>query len=79
MTLEAVWIEMRDRGSWPLCFKRFEDDARPHRGVTKVILLGREDVAAVWAGDYRYAIILAAHLDALFTSSDAMRREPGWV
>jgi hypothetical protein len=75
MTLAAIWIEERTHGNQPLCFA---SDSRttpgPVDGVTKVILFGREDVAAVWAGDFRYASILASHLDAVFTASDAMRR-----
>ncbi len=75
MTLAAVWIEHRDKGNQPLCFA---SDSRttpgPIDGVTKVMLFGREDVAGVWAGDYRYATMLWAHLDAVFTSTDAMRR-----
>jgi hypothetical protein len=75
MTLAAVWIETRPGGSSPLCFG---SDSRttpgPLEGVTKVVLFGREDLAAVWAGDYRYASLLVSHLDAVFTASDAMRR-----
>lgn len=75
MTLAAVWLESRGVGSDALCFA---SDSRtlpgPVEGVTKVILFGRSDIAAVWAGDYRFATLLINHLDAVFTASDAMRR-----
>jgi cold shock CspA family protein len=75
VTLAAVWIEARGSSSDALCFA---SDSRttpgPVEGVTKVILFGRSDIAAVWAGDYRYATLLVNHLDAVFTASDAMRR-----
>lgn len=75
MTLAAIWIEERSHGPSPLCFA---SDSRttpgPIEGVTKVVLFGREDLAGVWAGDYRFATLLVAQLDALFTASDAMRR-----
>ncbi len=75
VTLAAVWVEARGRGRDALCFA---SDSRtqpgPIEGVTKVILFGRSDIAAVWAGDYRYATLLINHLDAVFTASDAMRR-----
>lgn len=75
VTLAAVWIETRRGSNSPLCFA---SDSRttpgPIEGVTKVVLFGREDLAGVWAGDYRYATLLVGHLDAVFTASDAMRR-----
>jgi hypothetical protein len=75
MTLAAAWIESKDNGNRPLCFA---SDSRttpgPIEGVTKVVLFGREDLAGVWAGDYRYASMLVSHLDAVFTASDVMRR-----
>lgn len=75
VTLAAVWLESRGVGSDALCFA---SDSRtlpgPVEGVTKVILFGRSDIAAVWAGDYRHATLLINHLDAVFTASDAMRR-----
>src|SRR3954470_11045561 len=75
MTLAAVWIESKAMGNRPLCFA---SDSRttpgPIEGVTKVVLFGREDLAGVWAGDFRYASILVNHLDAVCTASDAMRR-----
>jgi hypothetical protein len=70
-----MWVEARGRGRDALCLA---SDSRtlpgPIEGVTKVILFGRSDIAAVWAGDYRYAALLVSHLDAVFTASDAMRR-----
>jgi hypothetical protein len=75
MTLAAVWIESKAVGNRPLCFA---SDSRttpgPIEGVTKVAMFGREDLAGVWAGDYRYAALLVSHLDAVFTASDIMRR-----
>ena len=75
MTLAAIWIESRDGDNQQLCFA---SDSRttpgPIEGVTKVVLFGREDLAAAWAGDFRYASIVANHLDAVFTTSEAMRR-----
>jgi hypothetical protein len=75
MTLAAVWVEARAQGNSPLCFA---SDSRttpgPLEGVTKVVLFGRTDLAGVWAGDYRYAMLLISHLDAVFTASEAMRR-----
>lgn len=75
MTLAAVWVEGKEVGNQPLCFA---SDSRtkpgPIDGVTKVLLFGREDIAGVWAGDYRYAALLASHLDAVFTASETMRR-----
>jgi hypothetical protein len=75
VTLAAVWVEARGADRDALCFA---SDSRttpgPIEGVTKVILFGRSDLAAVWAGDYRYATLLVNHLDAVFTASDAMRR-----
>lgn len=75
MTLAAMWIESRGDDGRQLCVA---SDSRtkpgPIEGVTKVVLFGRPDVAGVWAGDYRYASLLVAHLDAFFTSSEAMRR-----
>jgi hypothetical protein len=41
--------------------------------MTKVHLFRRTDVAAVWAGDFRYAWLALNHLDAIFTASAAMR------
>lgn len=73
MTLAALWLDCSGDGQ-RLCIA---SDSRttpgPIDGVTKVLLFGREDVAGVWAGDYRYAALLASHLDAVFTGSDAMR------
>lgn len=73
MTLAAVWVDFRSPQSQQLCFA---SDSRtmpgPIEGVTKVILFGRPDIAAVWAGDYRFASLIVAHLDAFFTSSAAM-------
>lgn len=70
-----MWVEARGDGRDALCFA---SDSRtlpgPIEGVTKVVLFGRPDIAAVWAGDYRYATLLLNHLDAIFTASDAMRR-----
>lgn len=75
MTLAAMWVEARDVGNQLLCFA---SDSRtkpgPIEGVAKVVLFGRQDIAAVWAGDYRYAALLVNFLDAFFTASDAMRR-----
>lgn len=75
MTLAAVWIETTPGGNGPLCFA---SDSRttpgPIDGVTKVSLFGREDLVGVWAGDYRYAMLIMSHLDAVLTASDAMRR-----
>lgn len=74
MTLAIVWIEERAGGGSALCFA---SDSRttpgPIEGVNKVLLFGRSDVAGVWAGDYRYAAIVASHLDAVFTATRAMR------
>jgi hypothetical protein len=75
MTLAAVWIENKPQGNRPLCFA---SDSRttpgPIEGVTKVVLFSREDLAGVWAGDYRYASLLISHLDAVFSASEVMRR-----
>src|SRR3954451_22369046 len=75
MTLAAVWIEGKAVGNRPLCFA---SDSRttpgPIEGVTKVVLFGREDLAGVWAGDFRYASLVVSHLDAVFTASEVMRR-----
>lgn len=75
MTLAAAWIESTPGGNSPLCFA---SDSRttpgPIEGVTKVMLFGRDDLAGVWAGDYRYAMLITTYLDAVFTASDAMRR-----
>jgi hypothetical protein len=75
VTLAAVWVEARAEGNSPLCFA---SDSRttpgPLEGVTKVVLFGRADLAGVWAGDYRYAMLLISHLDAFFTASEVMRR-----
>jgi hypothetical protein len=75
VTLAAAWVEARGRDRGALCFA---SDSRtkpgPIEGVTKVILFDRSDIAAVWAGDYRFATLLVNHLDAVFTASDAMRR-----
>jgi hypothetical protein len=74
MSLGAVWIDQQSPNSRQLCFA---SDSRtspgPIDGVTKVILFGRTDVAAVWAGDYRYASLILANLDAFFTSSSTIR------
>lgn len=74
MTLAAVWIDRQGADSAQLCFA---SDSRttpgPIEGVTKVMLFGRPDIAAVWAGDYRFASLLLAHLDAYFTSYSAMK------
>jgi hypothetical protein len=75
MTLAAIWIETIPGGNWPLCFA---SDSRttpgPIDGVTKVVLFAREDLAGVWAGDYRYAYLVVNHLDAVLAESQAMRR-----
>jgi hypothetical protein len=56
----------------------FASDSRttpgPIDGVSKVVVFRREDIAAVWSGDLRYAAFALSHLDALFSSTDAMRR-----
>lgn len=74
MTLAAVWVEERAGGNGPLCFA---SDSRtkpgPIEGVNKVLLFRRPDVAAVWAGDFRYAALLASHLDAVLTATEPMR------
>jgi hypothetical protein len=73
MTLAAVWLEQTATAP-ALCFA---SDSRtmpgPIEGVAKVTLFGRSDIAAVWAGDFRYAGLVVAHLDAFFNSTDAMR------
>jgi hypothetical protein len=38
-----------------------------------VLLFWRSDLAAVWAGDFRYAALLASHLDAVLTATEPMR------
>lgn len=74
LTLAAVWIEDRGSQPGPLCFA---SDSRtlpgPIEGVAKVHLFQRPDLAAVWAGDYRYAALLLWHLDAFVGSSGVMR------
>lgn len=74
MTLGAVWIDHQGGEARQLCFASDSRTTRgPIDGVTKVVLFGRSDVAGVWAGDYRYASLVIAHLDAFLTSIEAMR------
>jgi hypothetical protein len=77
MTLAAMWIETRDPkrpGYGRLCFA---SDSRttpgPIEGVSKVLLFSRPDIAGVWAGDFRYASLLANHLDVALSATARMR------
>lgn len=74
MTLAAMWIESHKGWQKALCFP---SDSRtspgPIDGVTKVLLFSRPDVAAVWAGDFRYASILAGHLDVVLSATPKRR------
>jgi hypothetical protein len=77
MTLAAMWIETRDPDipdAGRLCFA---SDSRtspgPIEGVAKVLLFSRPDIAAVWAGDFRYAALLANHLDVALSATAQMR------
>jgi hypothetical protein len=74
MTLAAMWVESRSSEGGTLCFA---SDSRtrpgPIEGVSKVLLFSRSDIAGVWAGDFRYAALLADHLDIALASTEQMR------
>lgn len=74
VTLAAVW--QSQTGAKPqLCFA---SDSRttpgPIDGVTKVGVFRRSDLVGVWAGDYRYASLILANLEAFLSSHRSMER-----
>lgn len=77
MTLAAAWIECRDPERPNFGRLCFASDSRttpgPIEGVTKVLLFSRPDIAAVWAGDFRYAALLSSHLDVALSATAQMR------
>lgn len=77
MTLAAMWLEARDPSNPDVGRLCFASDSRttpgPIEGVTKVLLFTRPDIAGVWAGDFRYAALLANHLDVALSATARMR------
>jgi hypothetical protein len=72
-----MWVECRDPERPNFGRLCFASDSRttpgPIEGVAKVLLFSRPDIAAVWAGDFRYAALLSNHLDVALSATAQMR------